>query len=162
MQEWADSYWYFDPTTYLLRTKIDYIKSQWGLWYLVGNDGRIQSGVQEWAGSYWYFDPYTYLLSTKRDYIKSQWGDWYLVGNDGRIQNGSQEWAGSYWFFDPNTYLLVKNQQVWFNGKSYYATPSGQLLTSQLKTINGRLYAFNGQGVMSDLAPIINKVNALG
>ncbi|KRL95234.1 dextransucrase [Limosilactobacillus equigenerosi DSM 18793 = JCM 14505] len=162
VQAWSGSYWYFNSNNYLLSTKRDYVKSQWGLWYLVGNDGRIQSGVQEWAGSYWYFDPNTYLLRTKKDYIKSQWGSWYLVGNDGRIQSGVQEWAGSYWFFDPNTYLLVKNQQVWFNGKSYYATPSGQLLTSQLKTINGRLYAFNGQGVMSDLSPIINKVNALG
>ncbi|MCD7120997.1 KxYKxGKxW signal peptide domain-containing protein, partial [Limosilactobacillus agrestis] len=60
VQQWAGSYYYFDPVTYL-RVDNDYRQSQWGDWYLFGNDGRIQSGVQQWAGTYYYFDPNTYL-----------------------------------------------------------------------------------------------------
>lgn len=65
VQEWQGSYWYFnaDGTLY---TKRDYIKSQWGDWYLV-DQGRVQSGLQEWAGSLWYFDPTTYLLVKNQD-----------------------------------------------------------------------------------------------
>ncbi|MCC4361881.1 hydrolase Nlp/P60, partial [Limosilactobacillus reuteri] len=58
VQQWAGSYYYFDPVTYI-RVDNDYRQSQWGDWYLFGNDGRIQTGVQQWAGSYYYFDPVT-------------------------------------------------------------------------------------------------------
>ncbi|MEK1425260.1 KxYKxGKxW signal peptide domain-containing protein, partial [Limosilactobacillus fermentum] len=50
VQQWAGTYYYFDPTTYL-RVDNDYRQSQWGDWYLFGNDGRILSGVQQWAGT---------------------------------------------------------------------------------------------------------------
>ncbi|WP_185913053.1 mucin-binding protein, partial [Limosilactobacillus reuteri] len=56
VQKWAGTYYYFDPVTYLKVTN-DYRQSQWGSWYLFGNDGRILTGVQKWAGSYYYFDP---------------------------------------------------------------------------------------------------------
>ncbi len=50
------------------------MKSQWGDWYLFGNDGKIQTGVQKWAGTYYYFDPTTYLR-VDNDYRQSQWGN---------------------------------------------------------------------------------------
>ncbi|WP_353478175.1 BspA family leucine-rich repeat surface protein, partial [Limosilactobacillus vaginalis] len=90
VQKWAGTYYYFDPVTYLKVTN-DYRQSQWGDWYLFGNDGRILTGVQKWAGSYYYFDPVTYLKVTN-DYRQSQWGSWYLFGNDGRILTGVQKW----------------------------------------------------------------------
>ncbi|MCC4515753.1 KxYKxGKxW signal peptide domain-containing protein, partial [Limosilactobacillus reuteri] len=60
VQQWADTYYDFDPTTYL-RVDNNYVQSQWGDWYLFGNDGRILTKVQQWAGTYYYFDPVTYL-----------------------------------------------------------------------------------------------------
>jgi glucan-binding YG repeat protein len=107
VQKWANTYYDFDSNTYL-RVDNNYVRSQWGLWYLFGNDGRIQTGVQKWYGTYYYFDPSTYLR-VDNDYRQSQWGLWYLFGNDGRIQTGVQKWAGTYYYFDPNTYLRVDN-----------------------------------------------------
>ena len=115
VQQWAGSYYYFDPMTYL-RVDNDYRQSQWGDWYLFGNDGRIQSGVQQWAGTYYYFDPNTYLR-VDNDYRQSQWGDWYMFGPDGRIVSGVWNWYGKTYYFDPQTYLKVTN--AWAAGEYY-------------------------------------------
>ncbi|MCC4510525.1 KxYKxGKxW signal peptide domain-containing protein, partial [Limosilactobacillus reuteri] len=87
VQQWAGSYYDFDANNNYQRVDNNYVQSQWGDWYLFGNDGRILSGVQQWAGTYYYFDPTTYLR-VDNDYRQSQWGDWYLFGNDGRILSG--------------------------------------------------------------------------
>ncbi|MBB1096295.1 KxYKxGKxW signal peptide domain-containing protein, partial [Limosilactobacillus sp. BG-MG3-A] len=108
VQQWAGSYYDFDANNNYQRIDNNYVQSQWGDWYLFGNDGRIQTGVQQWAGTYYYFDPTTYLR-VDNDYRQAQWGDWYLFGNDGRIQTGVQQWAGTYYYFDPTTYLRVDN-----------------------------------------------------
>uniref|UniRef100_UPI00226F1C65 C39 family peptidase n=1 Tax=Limosilactobacillus reuteri TaxID=1598 RepID=UPI00226F1C65 len=116
VQQWADTYYDFDPTTYL-RVDNNYVQSQWGDWYLFGNDGRILTKVQQWAGTYYYFDPVTYLR-VDNDYRQSQWGDWYMFGPDGRIISGFINWNGSLYFFDPTTYLKLTN--TYFNGNGYW------------------------------------------
>ena len=141
VQKWAGTYYYFDPVTYLKVTN-DYRQSQWGDWYLFGNDGRILTGVQKWAGSYYYFDPVTYLKVTN-DYRQSQWGSWYLFGNDGRILTGVQKWAGSYYYFDPVTYLKVTNsyrQSQW--GDWYMFGPDGRIVSGLYNWL-GNLYYFD-------------------
>ena len=107
VQEWADTYYDFDPTTYL-RVDNNYVQSQWGDWYMFGQDGRIATKVYQWAGTYYYFDPTTYLR-VDNDYRQSQWGDWYMFGQDGRIATKVYQWAGTYYYFDPVTYLRVNN-----------------------------------------------------
>ena len=124
VQKWAGSYYNFDANNNYQRIENNYAKSQWGSYYLSGNDGRIQTGVQKWAGSYYYFDPNTYLR-VDNDYRQSQWGDWYLFGNDGRILSGLQQWAGSYYYFDPSTFKKVINQDVTVNGTKYHLDNNG-------------------------------------
>ena len=128
VQQWADTYYDFDPTTYL-RVDNNYVQSQWGDWYLFGNDGRILSKVQQWAGTYYYFDPVTYLR-VDNDYRQSQWGDWYMFGPDGRIQTGARRWAGSVYYFDPVTYLRVDNG--WREG--LYFGADGRLVNGGFST----------------------------
>ena len=123
VQKWADTYYDFDPVTYL-RVDNNYVQSQWGSWYLFGNDGKIQTRVQKWAGTYYYFDPVTYLR-VDNNYVQSQWGSWYLFGNDGRILSGLQKWAGNYYYFDPSTYLKVTNENITVNGMSLHADDTG-------------------------------------
>ena len=128
VQQWADTYYDFDPTTYL-RVDNNYVQSQWGDWYLFGNDGRILSKVQQWVGTYYYFDPVTYLR-IDNDYRQSQWGDWYMFGPDGRIQTGAHRWAGSVYYFDPVTYLRVDNG--WREG--LYFGADGRLVNGGFST----------------------------
>ena len=66
VQKWAGTYYYFDPNTYLKVTN-DYRQSQWGDWYLFGNDGKILTGLQKWAGNTYYFDPVKYTKVTNSD-----------------------------------------------------------------------------------------------
>ena len=142
VQQWAGSYYDFDANNNYQRVDNNYVQSQWGDWYLFGNDGRILSGVQQWAGTYYYFDPTTYLR-VDNDYRQSQWGDWYLFGNDGRILSGVQQWAGTYYYFDPTTYLRVDNdyrQSQW--GDWYLFGNDGRIL-SGLQNWQGQTYYFD-------------------
>ena len=134
VQQWAGSYYDFDANNNYQRVDNNYVQSQWGDWYLFGNDGRIQTGVQQWAGSYYYFDPVTYLR-VDNDYRQSQWGDWYLFGNDGRILSGLQKWFGSYYYFDPVTYLKVTNKNITVNGINLHADNDG-ILSGVNRTAN--------------------------
>lgn len=124
VQQWAGSYYDFDANNNYQRVDNNYVQSQWGDWYLFGNDGRILTGVQQWAGSYYYFDPTTYLR-VDNDYRQAQWGDWYLFGNDGRILSGLQNWKGQTYYFDPSTFKKVVNSDVTVNGTKYHLDNDG-------------------------------------
>ncbi|MCD7121002.1 C39 family peptidase, partial [Limosilactobacillus agrestis] len=74
--QWAGTYYYFDPLTYL-RVDNNYRQSQWGDWYMFGNDGRIISGFYNWQGSLYFFDPSTYLRLTNAYFNgNGYWNDW--------------------------------------------------------------------------------------
>ena len=180
VQQWAGSYYDFDANNNYQRVDNNYVQSQWGDWYLFGNDGRIQTGVQQWAGSYYYFDPSTYLR-VDNDYRQSQWGDWYLFGNDGRIQTGVQQWAGSYYYFDPSTYLRVDNdyrQSQWgdwylfgndgrilsglqsWKGQTYYFDPTTfKKVVNQDVTVNNVKYHLDANGIAKQVSNVDAKVN---
>ena len=85
VQKWADTYYYFDPSTYL-RVDNDYRQSQWGDWYMFGPDGRIVSGLYGWKESLYYFTPYLYTKAT------NQWvsanGKSYWASGSGIITSG--------------------------------------------------------------------------
>ena len=141
VQKWAGTYYDFDAKTYQ-RVNNNYVQSQWGDWYLFGNDGRIQTKVQKWAGTYYYFDPVTYLR-VDNNYVQSQWGNWYMFGQDGRIATRVYNWAGTYYYFDPVTYLRVDNdyrQSQW--GDWYLFGNDGRIL-SGLQKWAGNYYYFN-------------------
>lgn len=126
IQQWQGSYWFFNQDG-TLHTKRDYVQSQWGDWYMVGDNGQVLSGVQQWMGSYYYFEPGTYLKANKQEYVKSQWGNWYMVGKDGRLMTGLVNWQGSKYYFDPSTYLKVTNTDIAVDGVTYHADANGIL-----------------------------------
>ena len=89
-QKWAGTYYYFDPVTYLKVTN-DYRQSQWGDWYLFGNDGRIQTGLQQWKGQTYYFSPTTFTKVTNTDVTVN--GTKYHLDNNGvaKVANNIDE-----------------------------------------------------------------------
>ena len=170
VQQWAGTYYYFDPSTYL-RVDNNYVQSQWGLWYMFGQDGRIATKVYQWAGTYYYFDPSTYLR-VDNNYVQSQWGLWYMFGQDGRIATKVYQWAGTYYYFDPTTYLRVDHNYVqsqwgdWYMigndgrivsglydwmGSTYYFDPVTYLkATNQYFSFNGESHYFDNSGIMQE------------
>ena len=106
------------------------------MWFFLGYDGVVQSGVQQWAGSYYYFDPSTYLR-VDNDYRQSQWGDWYLFGNDGRILSGLQSWKGQTYYFDPTTFKKVVNQDVTVNNVKYHLDANG--IAKQVSNVDAKV-----------------------
>ena len=142
IQQWKGSLYYFDPVSYL-RVDNDYVKSQWGSYYLVGNDGIVKNGVQKWQGTYYYFDPITHLR-VDNNYVQSQWGLWYMFGPNGQIVTGPYQWQGSLYYFDPSSYLVVKNDYRVPVGKDrgYLLGSDGQAL-SGVQQWMGTYYYFD-------------------
>ena len=141
VQKWADTYYYFDPTTYL-RVDNNYVQSQWGDWYMFGPDGRIATRVYQWAGSYYYFDPVTYLR-VDNNYVRSQWGDWYMFGPDGRIATKVYQWAGTYYYFNPVTYLRVDNNYVQSQWGDWYLFGGDGRIQTGVHRWMGSVYYFD-------------------
>ena len=134
------TYYDFDENHNIVKN--NYVQSQWGLWYMFGNDGRIATKVTPWAGTYYYFDPLTYLR-VDNNYVQSQWGSWYLFGNDGRVQSGVQRWAGTYYYFDPTTYLRVDNAYVQSQWGAWYMFGNDGRIVSGFHELNGQQYFFD-------------------
>ena len=179
VQQWAGTYYYFDPQTYL-RVDNNYVQSKWGDWYMFGQDGRIATKVYQWAGTYYYFDPQTYLR-VDNNYVQSQWGLWYMFGQDGRIATKVYQWAGTYYYFDPSTYLRVNHNYVqsqwgdWYMfgndgrivsglydwmGSTYYFDPTTYLKAEHDFTLGHANYFVDPSGIITGVnlnAPYINQ-----
>ena len=140
IQKWQGSFWFFNDDG-TLHKKRDYVKSQWGNYYMIGENGQVLSGVQKWQGTYYYFEPMTFLLANKQEYVKSQWGTWYMVGKDGKLMTGLVDWQGSKYYFDPSSYLKVTNADVTVNGVNYHADTNGVLSEVKATTSYGGDYA---------------------
>lgn len=140
VQQWAGTYYYFNPQTYL-RVDNNYVQSQWGNWYMFGPDGRIATKVYQWYGTYYYFDPSTYLR-VDNDYRQSQWGLWYMFGHDGKIVTGAYNYAGGLYYFDPTTYLRVDNNYIATqpDGRGYLLDHDGRALTGVQKWYGSYYY----------------------
>ncbi|MBB1094624.1 hypothetical protein LTY36_03595, partial [Limosilactobacillus agrestis] len=79
------------PVTYL-RVDNSYVQSQWGDWYMFGNDGRIVTGLYNYNGNTYYANPVTYLRE-KNTYVQTEKdGRGVLLGNDGAALSGVQQW----------------------------------------------------------------------
>ena len=142
VQKWYGTYYDFDPTTYL-RVDNNYVQSQWGLWYMFGNDGRIVSGRYDWMGSTYFFDPTTYLR-VDNDYRSTESdGRGVLLGNDGIALTGVQKWMGTYYYFDPATKLRVDNNYVQSQWGDWYMFGSDGRIVSGFYNWQGTLYYFN-------------------
>ena len=143
VQQWAGSYYYFDPTTYL-RVDNDYRQSQWGDWYMFGNDGRVVGGQYTYQDKTYYANPQTYLRE-RNQYVPTQSdGSGLLLGNDGAALSGVQSWKGNYYYFNPDTYLRANQrnyvQSQW--GDWYLVGDNGQVL-SGVQQWAGTYYYFD-------------------
>ncbi|RDX59022.1 dextransucrase [Fructilactobacillus sanfranciscensis] len=134
------TYYDFDENHNIVKN--NYVQSQWGLWYMFGNDGRIATKVTPWAGTYYYFDPLTYLR-VDNNYVQSQWGLWYMFGNDGRIATKVTPWAGTYYYFDPLTYLRVDNNYVQSQWGLWYMFGNDGRVQSGVQRWSGTYYYFD-------------------
>ena len=140
VQKWQGSYWLFNQDG-SLHTQRDYAQSQWGDWYMIGDNGQVLSGVQKWQSTYYYFEPTTYLKADHQEYVQSQWGTWYMVGKDGRLMTGLVDWQGSKYYFDPVTYTKAVNKDITINGAVYHADTSGRLSEVQATRSYGGDYS---------------------
>ncbi|MCT3452339.1 N-acetylmuramoyl-L-alanine amidase, partial [Limosilactobacillus fermentum] len=80
-----------DPSTYLLLDHQDYVKSQWGDYYMVGSNGALMTGLVSWQGSKYYFNQSSYLLAKNTYSVPNGQKVGYLSGSDGKVLSGVQK-----------------------------------------------------------------------
>ncbi|MCD7130091.1 serine hydrolase [Limosilactobacillus agrestis] len=127
VQQWAGTYYYFDPSTYL-RVDHNYVQSQWGDWYMFGNDGRIVSGLYDWMGSTYYFDPVTYLKVTNH-YLSFN-GESHYFDNSGIMQEDPlvRQWKTIINGYANNHHILIALQSQKDGAIHEYASVPGYRL----------------------------------
>lgn len=141
------TYYDFDSNHNIV--KDDYVESQWGDWYMFGNDGRIVTGPVTWYGSNYYFDPTTYLKVTNR------WINDKYYGSDGRqAVSQSEKINNKFYYFDENG-SIIRNQFKKINGGTYYFGDDGAALIG-LHVIDGKNYHFTSDGQL--LGKIYGKI----
>ncbi|POH13526.1 hypothetical protein BGL41_03705 [Fructilactobacillus sanfranciscensis] len=134
------TYYDFDENHNIIKN--NYVQSQWGLWYMFGDDGRISTDVTAWSGTYYYFDHSTYLR-VDNDYVQSRWGDWYLFGNNGQVASGVNVWSGTYYYFDPITHLRVDNNYVQSQWGLWYMFGNDGRIVTKVTPWVGTYYYFD-------------------
>ena len=118
-------YYYFDPSTNLLLDHQDYVKSQWGYYYMVGSNAALVTGPVRWQGSLYYFDPSSYLLKTS-GWAKHNHYVYYVNSGDQKLVTGTQTIGGVRYTFDSNgaLYSFTRRTIEWFlnrEGKLTYS-----------------------------------------
>jgi len=128
--------------------------------YGLGEDAKLQVGYFRKSGKYYisdgtgkikkncwiefndnnYFARYDGSLYNNQ--IISFGNSSYIMGADCHKIVGLVNIKGEYYYADPMKEGLIKNTPGWFvvNGKSYFASPSGQLYTCRLLTFGNKAY----------------------
>jgi len=74
--------------------------------------------------------------------------DIYYLGNDGTPVGGLYMVAGKYLYFEADGRMQQEPGWVKYKGEWYYIDDTGAAVTGRTEEINGKLYSFDGSGVM--------------
>lgn len=94
-------------------------------WYYFNNDGAMQTGWQKISDKYYYLGDNGAMRTGWQEVDKK----WYYLNDDGVMQTGWQE-------------LTWGNSKNW-----YYFESSGEMVVNTKKTIDGKEYSFDSNGV---------------
>ena len=170
---WA-SCWFADGDVWRFGlTDGTFAKDRWiesnGVWYWLGSDGVMATGLQEVGGSQYYFAANGAMQT---GWVKVGEG-WYYCDPSGAMASGWRLVNDAWYWFDQSTHLMstgwVNAGNTWylmsdsgsmrtgwalFDGSWYYLGNSGAMATGWL--LDGSWYYLDGSGVM---ATGVRKIN---
>jgi glucan-binding YG repeat protein len=117
---------------------------QWDSWYYFNNDGAMRRN--EWLKQ---SNGQTFYLGSNGVKVVGTHiidNATYIFNSAGILQRKWEVINGSYHVFNPDNVMLKGWIEEW--GASYYFNPSNGAMVKGSKTIDGKTYFFNAQGVM--------------
>lgn len=125
------------------------VKNGWrninGKWYLFDATSKMLTGWQLKDGK-WYYFLENGAMHTGWSMIK---GKWYCFDKDGAMVEGWRKSGEKWYYFDADGSM----KQGWFKDKSnkwyYLSVPDGEMVTGT-KSINGKAYIFDKNGVCTN------------
>lgn len=157
--------YFFDETTGAMQT--GWLNRN-NNWYYFKSSGLMVKGWQK-IGNNWYYFNETGVLGSDFGAMVTGWqkisGKWYYFNSSGAMVTGWQKISGKWYYFNSSGAMLTGWQKIsnkWYyfessglmktgwlksGGQWYYLDSSGAMLASTTKTINGKSYTFDANGV---------------
>lgn len=157
--------YYFDETTGAMQTGwLKYGDN----WYYFKSSGLMAEGWQK-IGKNWYYFSETGTLRSDLGAMVTGWqkigGKWYYFNASGAMATGWQKISNKWYYFKSSGEMVTGWQKIsnkWYyfessgamktgwlksGGKWYYLESSGAMLANTTRTINGKSYTFDANGV---------------
>ena len=134
--------------------------------YFFENTGAMATGWKQISGKWYYFD------SSGARYGTAGWkqidGKWYWFDSDGAARTGWLKLSGKWYWFNASAQMATGWKQIsgkWYyfnnsgvmqtgwqkiSGKWYWFESGGAMIASTDKTINGKTYHFDKNGVCTN------------
>lgn len=130
---------YYLDSSGVMRTKWYKIK---GIWYFFNDSGAmLHDEWVPWKNS-WYF-------LKKNGQMKTGWqawkGKWYYLKKDGQMKTGWQAWKGEWYYLKKDGQM--KKGWLQYKNNYYYLDSSGVMLRNTTRTIDGRTFTFDAEGI---------------
>lgn len=135
-----------------------------GNWFFVKDDMSYVTGWYQTGGKWYYFDASGImmtgwqLISGKWYYLKSGgqmvtgWqkigSKWYYFASGGEMITGWKKIGSTWYYFESSG--AMKTGWLKSGGKWYYFESSGAMLANTSRTIGGKTYRFNSNGVCTN------------
>ena len=159
--EKIDGKWYhFDASGYMqtgwlkLSGKWYYLESSGAMvtgwqkisnkWYYFNAGGDMVTGWQKISGKWYYFESSGAMVTG----WKQLGGKWYYFEGSGAMLTGWQKISNKWYFFNSGGDMLTG--WLKWNNKWYYFDSSGAMLANTTKTIGGKSYHFDANGVCTN------------
>ena len=135
-----------------------------GKWYYFADSGAMVTGWQKISDKWYYFNT-SGAMVTGWQKISDKW---YFFNDSGVMVTGWKQVDGKWYYFESSGQMATKWRQIggkwyffndsgvmktgWLNlsGKWYYLESSGAMVANTSKTINGKTYNFDANGVCTN------------
>ena len=135
--------WYWFDSSGVMQTGWQTIS---GKTYYFQSGGAMVTGVQQIGGKWYYFE------SSGAQYKTAGWkqisGKWYYFDSAGVAKVGWLKLSGKWYWFNASAQMVTGWQKI--SGKWYWFDSSGVMFANGDKTIGGKTYHFDQNGVCTN------------
>ena len=130
-------------------------------WYYFDKNSIMVTGLRDIAGQTYYLDNSGamrtgwinlgewYYFQGNGAAVKNAWVGNYYLGSDGKMQRN--QWINQYYVGNDGAWVPSAQEWNWVkegNNWKYQSSKIGQCVTNSWKSINGKWYYFDGNGIM--------------
>ena len=140
----GDKWYFMDPTDGALATN-GWVEDVYEGWYYMDKNGQYQTGWLK-DGNQWYY------LKSDGAMAENEWAksgnNWYYMDKNGQIATGWIQDKGSWYYLNKDG--AMKTGWEGSGNTWYYLGEDGAMVTNTDKTIDGKVYHFDENGLCTN------------